>query len=151
MQSPGINTAPGLPIVVPPIQQVTVTAQRLAQSQTPQSKTPQPCFASVANNPNSSSNIKTGMAVGGGLAAIGALLIVGFPETEIAGGVILLEGGGSIATVTTAGSGFGELLAGISGLGDSGFIALNAGAYGTAVGAATGVAFTAPTCAGNGH
>lgn len=62
-----------------------------------------------------------------------------------------MRGGGTVATVVTAGSGFGELMGGISAVGDSGLVATNAAAYGAAAGGVASVILTPSICTGAKH
>lgn len=134
---------------------IRLTCTAICRSKAAQSNAPPPtpCYASVVNNPHTASNARTGLIVGGTVFGLGALVvnIVGFPEAEIVEGAILLNGGGAVATFVTAGSGFAEVLGGISALGDSSLVAANAAGYGGALGGVAGTILTPSTCVGTGH
>ena len=98
---------------------------------------------SIANNPRTGRNIGYGMAIGGGTVGVGAAALFiytfGFPEAEIA---TVAAGGTAVAS----GLDIGAMLGFLSSLGDPGLVALSAGSFGAAGGAAAAVGATPPMC-----
>jgi RHS repeat-associated protein len=114
-----------------------------APQPTPPTTCPNGGVPSIANNAHIGRNIGYGMAIGGGTVGIGAAALFiytfGFPEAEVA---TVAVGG----TAAASGVDIGAALGSLSALGDPGLVALSAGSFGAAGGAAAGIAATPSGC-----